>query len=407
MSRHGALAFSRVLLALLAAGALEAPCARAATGTPAGKGPLADRLAAIRERVVDLEGSLLDGLKSQRKAQANVKKIQQLMALQRQERELGKKRLGELEAKVIELETRRTTLTDRIRAQQAAIRRALVSVERSASTDGATAGDRVRSLHLPERERIEAPRRKALANLVDRGLKEIEALKVDLADAEQLENRIQDEKQQLAYLFQDLKEQEGIMELNRQLQADIIRKRHDERAAQLENYRKLRSAEQQVESLIGQFNARLELERATETERLASRAMSGGTFARLKGKLPLPVPDGRVVSSFGRGFDPKSKLFIFKKGVEISSGKSSEVRAISAGKIAYSGELPDYGRVAIVDHGEHYYSICAHLGDLRMKAGDAVAAGDLLGTSDESGNPVYFEIRARNVAVNPLQWVSN
>jgi septal ring factor EnvC (AmiA/AmiB activator) len=114
-----------------------------------------------------------------------------------------------------------------------------------------------------------------------------------------------------------------------------------------------------------------------------------------------------VISSFGRSFDPKSRLYIFKKGIEIASAKSAGVRAVSAGKLAYSGELPEYGRVAIVDHGEHFYSICAHLGELKKKAGESVAAGDLIGLTDESGTPVYFEIRARNVAVNPLQWISN
>ncbi|MGK5084045.1 peptidoglycan DD-metalloendopeptidase family protein [Bdellovibrionota bacterium FG-1] len=366
---------------------------------------LADRLSTIRSKVVSLEGGLIASLKSQKRAQSNVRKIRELMALQKQERELGKKRLGELEATVIELEARRATLGEKVKKQQASLRRYLVAIEHSAVTDGATSSDR--SLHLPERERFEAPRRKVLANLVDHGLKEIEALKVDVGDAEQLEIRIQDEKQQLAYLFQDLKEQEGIMELNRQLQADIIQKKHDERIAQLENYRKLKSSEQQVESLIGQFNARLELERSNEAERQATRAMNQGVFARLKGQLPLPVADGRIVSSFGRGFDPTSRLYIFKKGIEIATARGALVRAISAGKIAYSGELPHYGRVTIIDHGEHFYSLCAHLGELKRKAGDSVTAGDPIGTSDESGNSIYFEIRARNVAVNPLQWVVN
>lgn len=365
---------------------------------------LADRLAGIRTRVVNLEANLLESLKSQKKARSNVAKIQRLIELQREERELGKKRLGELEAKVLELEARRGTLAEKIKQQQAEVRRSLRSLERSSTSGGAGA----LSSRLPDSERLEAPRRKTLANLADRGLKEIEALKVDLADAEQLENRIQDEKQQLAYLFQDLQEQESVLELNRQLQIDVIRKQHEERLSQLENYRKLKSSQQQVERLIGEFNARLELERATEAERQASRAFAqDGAFAKLKGRLSLPVADGKVISSFGRGFDPKSRLFIFKKGVDIASAKNAGVRAVSAGKIAYSGELPEYGRVAIVDHGEHFYSICAHLGELRKKAGDPVAAGDIIGVTDDQGTPVYFEIRARNVAVNPLQWVSN
>jgi septal ring factor EnvC (AmiA/AmiB activator) len=375
--------------------------ARAAAPLPAKGSTLADRLTGIRSRVVELESNILDSLKSQRAAQANMRKIQRLIQLQRQERELGKKRLGELEARVLELETRRGTLAEKIKGQQASIRRSLQALERSAAGDPAAPAP-----GLVESEKLEAPRRRALANLSDRGLKEVEALKVDLSDAEQLENRIQDEKQQLAYLFQDLEEQEGVLELNRQLQIDLIRKKHDERVAQLESYRRLKSSELQIQQLIGQFNSRLELERQNEAERQAT-VQAQSAFARLKGRLGLPVAEGKVISAFGRVFDPKSRLYIFKKGIDIATAKNAEVRAISGGKIAYSGELPEYGRVAIVDHGEHYYSICAHLGELKKKAGDPVAAGDLIGSADGSGTPVYFEIRARNVAVNPLQWVSN
>ncbi len=365
---------------------------------------LADRLVTLRGEVVKLESDLLAGLKFHKNTQSNIKKIQALMALQHRERELGKRRLGELEATVLELEARRSTLSDRIRREQRAVRRFLTSVERSTMND-AEVGLQV--LKPSEREKLEAPRRKVLAALADRGLKEIEALKVDIADAEQLEARIQDEKQQLAYLFQDLLEQEGILELNRQLQVGILRKKHDERIAQLESYRKLKTSEMQVERLIGQFNARRELERETEAEREANRVLSRSHFARLKGRLPLPVAGGKVVSSFGRGFDPQSRLYIFRKGIDISAGSKASVKAISAGKIAYSGDMPSYGRVAIIDHGEHFYSLCAHLGELKKKAGDPVAVGDTIGLTEESGTPVYFEIRARNVAVNPLQWVSN
>jgi murein hydrolase activator len=207
-------------------------------------------------------------------------------------------------------------------------------------------------------------------------------------------------------LFQDLQEQEGILELNKQLQVDLLKKRHAERLSQLESYRKLKSAENQVEKLITQFNARVELQRSMEAEKVASKAMMQGAFAKLKGKLPLPAR-GRVISFFGKAYDSASKLNIFKKGIDIASGRNQPVHAISAGRVAYSGDLPGYGRVTIIDHGEHFYSLCAHLGELNLKVGSAVAAGDPIGTTDDAGTPVYFEIRARNIAVNPLQWVTN
>jgi septal ring factor EnvC (AmiA/AmiB activator) len=291
-----------------------------------------------------------------------------------------------------------------------------MAVERSLHTD---------PIQSPEQEGVEAPRRKVLANLVERGIRETEALKIDLADADQLEVRIGDEKQQLAYLFADLDEQKGILEFNQQLQVDILKKHENERVVQLDNYRKLKVAESQVENLIQDFNARVELQRTTEAERQASIAareaqknvdksvasvtagVGQSDFAKLKGQLKLPIAYGKILTAYGRAFDSKSGLYVFKKGIDIRPDKKQTVHAIYGGKVAYSGELPDYGKVAIIDHGDHFYTLCAHLGSSLRKTGDSVAAGDAIGETDDLGTPVYFEIRARNVAVNPLQWISN
>jgi septal ring factor EnvC (AmiA/AmiB activator) len=229
---------------------------------------------------------------------------------------------------------------------------------------------------------------------------------VDLEDADELERKIQDEQHQLAYLLQDLREQEAVLELNRQLQVDLLQKRHEQRLGQLEQYRKLKTAETRVEGLIRDFNARRELERTIETERVANRSMKQGVFASLKGRLSLPAP-GKLIGLFGRAFDPKSNLYVFKKGVDIATQAAQSVKAIHAGKVAFSGELPNYGRVAIVDHGDHYYTLCANLGGLSRQTGDAVAEGDVLGQAASDGTPVYFEIRSRNIAVNPMQWIAD
>src|SRR5207248_3345802 len=151
-----------------------------------------------------------------------VKKIQKLLKLQKQEKALGQQRLGELEKTITELESRRTFLNQKLEAQQRTIRKSLTAIEASHRADTMA---QFHSFQLPDQEKLEAPRRKVLANLVDRGLKEIEVLRADLADAAQLESRIQDEKQQLAYLFQDLKEQESVLEFNQRLQVELLKKK--------------------------------------------------------------------------------------------------------------------------------------------------------------------------------------
>jgi septal ring factor EnvC (AmiA/AmiB activator) len=358
---------------------------------------LAGRLESIHHQEVALEQRLIEGARDQKLAQTNLKYLRALIKLRREERELGKKRIGELEKTVQELEARKADLAAKINERKKYIHQFLMAIQRD-------------SLHPnPEREKTEALRLKVLANLVGRGLKEMEMVKIDLADAYKLEERIDEERSQLNSLMQDLDEQEGVLRLNQQIQAEMLRKNQGERLAQLENYRKLKNAEGRVQTLINEFNSRKELQRTVEAEQSLGRANGRGAFAELKGRLGLPLAGGKILSAFGKAFDPKSRLYVFKKGIEIASteGKTQPVQAIYNGKIAFSGELPNYGRVAIVDHGDHFYSLCAHLGSLEKKAGDVVAAGETLGLTDDLGTPVYFEIRARNVAVNPLQWVSN
>lgn len=126
-----------------------------------------------------------------------------------------------------------------------------------------------------------------------------------------------------------------------------------------------------------------------------------------KGQLILPVEQGQIISQFGRFFDARTGLYVFKKGVDIAVKKRKPVKAIFRGKVVYSGVLPTYGRVVIIDHGEHYYSLCAHLGQILKTTNETVALGDQIGLTDSWGGALYFEMRSRNVALNPLQWLMN
>ncbi len=364
------------------------------------RGSLAERLGGIRSKVLGLQKSLIDGLQSQREAKTNIQKIRTLIRLQREERELSRTRVGELERTISELSSRRALLQERAARHRATIRHALKEIRRSE-------GRPPPGLFPESAEASEIARRRALANLAAWSAREVKAFLTDLADADQLEARIQEERQQLEFIVEELKEQEGVLELNRQVQVDVLRKRHQERVVQLDNYQRLKDSEAQVEKLIRNFNARLEIERTEETERVVNRSMTRGTFAQLKGKLPLPVAGGNIVARFGRSFDEKSSLYVFRKGVDIAVEKRTPVVAVTAGRIAFAGEMPGYGRVAILDHGDHFYTLCGRMGEISRKAGDGVAAGDAIGLTDATGTPVYFEVRAKNIAVDPLQWMKD
>ncbi|NDD91961.1 hypothetical protein EBZ37_07745, partial [bacterium] len=335
------------------------------------KARLSEQLELIRSDIIGLQKELLSGFRLRKQAKSQIEKIKGLMALQKKERELGLKRMKELESTVVELEARRSLLTEKTAQSRAQIRRRLKSLLKEPEF--------LRSpLALDEAGERDVVSRKILSSMARAGIREIEELKVDLADAESLEKRIQEEKQQVAYLFQDLEEQQSLLELNQQIQVDLLKKEHQARVAQLENYRVLKSSEAQVEQMIRDFNARRELEEMVERDRAAARAaraIEDGVFAKLKGRLTLPI-EGQVLTKFGRFLDPQSQLHVFRKGIDIQASPQSPVRAVAPGKVAFSGELPNYGKVLIIDHGDHYYTLCGNLGESSRKAGDPVLGGD-------------------------------
>lgn len=367
------------------------------------------RLQELHQRIVQAEQELAVSVRERKTAREQMARLSQLMKLQKQERELSSKRLQELAHAVKELETRKVELASRLEQGRTRVRKELIAIEKIPTAQSA---DDSMGLYTPEQEKIEAPKRRLLANWVARGLREIEELKVDLQDSSQLEARISEERQALAALMEDLDEQDSILKVSRELQEKLAHATQREREArieQIENYRRLKVAQSSVDQLVGDFNARRELERTVETEKREAkllREMSLSPFAAMRGRLGLPVTHAHLVGGFGRMWDEKAGLHVFKKGIELSSKAASVVQSVFPGQVAFAGELPDYGKVAIVDHGGQFYTLVAHLGRLEKQAGQSVAQNERLGLSDESGTPIYFEIRAKNVPVNPLQWIS-
>lgn len=367
---------------------------------------LTSQLDGIREQVLKMQQDLIQASKNSEQARTQVKKIQALLKLQKRERELAGQRMRELEKTVGELESRRTLLKEKVTLKKDQVRSRLRAIG-AAMIEGENVDEK--TIFLNEREGWQAVARQIQAGIAQSSVREIEELKVDLEDARLLEQQIQTEREQLVYLFQDIEEQQGVLELNEQIQLDLIKREHRSRLSQLESYRKLKSAESNVQKMLTEFNARRELQRQVEAERARSRvarAIQESLFARKQGSLPLPV-QGKLVGRFGKSLDPQSKLMVFKKGIEIQAEAGTPVTAVASGKIAFAGELPNYGRVLILDHGDHYYTLSAQLRDLSKKTGDAVETGDVLGHAKGDAAPVYFEVRSRNIAVNPLQWVAS
>lgn len=87
-----------------------------------------------------------------------------------------------------------------------------------------------------------------------------------------------------------------------------------------------------------------------------------------------------------------------KKGVTFLFNESQPVRATRQGKVVHIGSLSTYGNVIMLDHGKETFSVC--LGDFkpRLKKGDVVEKGQVLGYTPDKSGKLYFEVRNRDKA---------
>ncbi len=133
-----------------------------------------------------------------------------------------------------------------------------------------------------------------------------------------------------------------------------------------------------------------------------------GGFAARKGRLPMPAP-GPITVGFGKVVNPKFNTVTVQNGVDVEAPAGAPVRAVAPGRVVHAGWFKGYGNLVIVDHGEGYHTLVAHLASMQTAMGEEVDAGSVLGTVGDSGSLkgayLYFEIREKGRPVDPRPWL--
>ena len=132
------------------------------------------------------------------------------------------------------------------------------------------------------------------------------------------------------------------------------------------------------------------------------RTFSEAPPARLS--LVAPV-DGPRSSSFGLERYFNGKLRNRHNGMDIAAPEGTPVVAAASGRVIDTGDYFFSGNMIILDHGQGMLSLYAHLHSIEVKQGDAVAAGQRIGTVGATGRAtgphLHFSVYLNYVAVDP------
>ncbi len=131
-------------------------------------------------------------------------------------------------------------------------------------------------------------------------------------------------------------------------------------------------------------------------------------FATQKGRMALPVR-GEIIETYGKHKHPEFNSYTFSKGMSISAGLGSDIRAIYDGSVIFADYFKGYGNMVIVDHGGGYFTLYAHASKILKKVGAEVKRNEPLATVGDTdstkGSILYFEIRHQGKPVDPAEWI--
>lgn len=213
---------------------------------------------------------------------------------------------------------------------------------------------------------------------------------------DELVTQLQKKERQLA---KDIKKKQEKMDaLNKQIE-DIIKK---EIAAAKEKERLERERLERERAEKEKNNAKPGVKTEPVKAAPSPDLKLSSRFAENKGKLPWPVANGVISSSFGPHPHPVVKgVMINNKGIDIRIDDNEKVRAVFDGEVIAITSAPGFDQVVIVKHGE-YFTVYYKLKSVTVKTGENVTTKQEIGSA--SGE-MHFEVWQGEVRLNPALWI--
>ena len=93
-------------------------------------------------------------------------------------------------------------------------------------------------------------------------------------------------------------------------------------------------------------------------------------------------------------------------GIDIAAGEGAPIYAADAGVVVFSGwATGGYGNMVMIDHGNGYQTVYAHMSNATAGCGRSVGQGSIIGYSGSTGNStgahLHFEVRYLGGFVSP------
>ena len=197
---------------------------------------------------------------------------------------------------------------------------------------------------------------------------------------------IQALKERLARLQEEISENSGIYAQTEDLE---------------QRFAKYRQLEQELLTLLTELE-----ERKRNVAEDYLRQMEQREQMQLKltesAKVPLSEKNGR----FALPMDNYANMKMGTTRISFKFVGTQPVLCVDKGKVLYAGSIGAYGKAVILDHGDQLMSVVSGQFRPKVKKGDVLLKGDILGYTNVLGNTtgnIDFEVRKNQQALNIAQ----
>lgn len=379
----------------------------------------ANDLSKLQQQIKQQEQKIAEQKKAQQKLQSHLKnqetQINQVITQLRQtETDLkeSRKMISDTEKQIQRLEKQE-------REQKQKLAEQLDSAYRSAANPSAL--ERMLSEEAKNADRLKqyyAHMNQARLALID----DLKATQTQLA--QEKATMIAQQKAQQSQLSQQKKQQQDLQkvqqerqstlkQLNRNLSRDETRLetlRANENALRQEIQRAEQAARQQEQREREAYAQKKQAEEKKTQKPYQPTAQEKQLMASSSGlgkpnkQYAYPV-SGKLLNSFGATQMGELRW----KGMVIGANAGTAVKSIADGRVILANWLQGYGLMVIIKHGENDLSLYGYNQSVVVKEGQFVKAGQKIAEVGSSGgqsqSSLYFEIRRKGVAVNPIGWL--
>jgi len=123
-----------------------------------------------------------------------------------------------------------------------------------------------------------------------------------------------------------------------------------------------------------------------------------------------PAP-GWTSRGYGMKYDPFTGMKQMHRGIDIANHTGTPVVASADGRITMVGRNGGMGKTIVIDHGYGFVTRYAHLSDYKVKRGQRVKRGDVIGlmgsTGYSTGPHLHYEVLRNGKSLNPASYILN